>query len=251
MRTRTRTVSGYLNSVRRRLNFIWGQSNAEGKGLASDLPSALQVGQPWVQYSLTEILSGISFPTWQRSWGAVGTFGGEHGIEITFAADVVVSNKPTALCKWARGGTDLPSFLSTWYAPSVAFFQAQRAAAPFPVDLGSLIVLQGETDATDATNAAAWSANFSTIVSQFRTDLAAPTLPVMVYQLNSADTIPFLSTVRAQQASWVAAEVAAGRRAALINVDGTPVQPDGLHLTSAGLQLFGNLAAAQNAVWFP
>lgn len=154
-----------------------------------------------------------------RSWGLV-----KMGIGDTSLADY-----------W-RNGAAYPTDPPRLFAQMVTFLRA--AEVEIGGRIAAFVWIQGERDATDATDAAAYEAN----LTQFIADVRAywPALPFIFNRLHNSNPDAHKATIRAAQAA-VAAAVSG---TTMIDVDALALQGDSLHFTADGYVALGNLVGA-------
>ena len=139
------------------------------------------------------------------------------------------------------------SALREWELPdgalgrrAVARAHAALRAAAGDARLRCLLFYQGETDATEATDAATWGASFVRWVAAMREELQAPQLPVGVVAITAADSAcPHLDAVRAAQLRIPAAV----SHSFVVDARGLALQADGLHLTTEAQVQLGTMLA--------
>ena len=133
----------------------------------------------------------------------------------------------TRLCKYAIGGSPIADWISTHAAIHIA----AMVATGWTFD-GGLVWAQGEEDAKDATAAANYETSLGSLFALYRATF--PGLKVCIVQLASAftplsGTAPYIATIRAAQAAYVAGDALA----TMIDMEewvGT--QHDGVHWTA-------------------
>lgn len=255
---------------------IGGQSNADGRALAADLPPALQAPQTDVDfyYAANPGLTALAPVT----AGSVTRFGPEITFGRSMADYYAPSGDSVAILKYARGATDL---VSDWAAGGDATpggdgaqytsFQntiASGLAALQAANPGDTIVIhgmlwvQGEQDITDSAPGGAFptaTADYAANLTQFIGDIRATfgeDITFYFTQISDNQTVfsnpadpdyPYYLQLRAAQAS-VASNVP---DTVMINIDGPQysMREDHLHFDAAGQQAIGQaFASAAQAV---
>lgn len=144
---------------------------------------------------------------------------------------------PVKIAKFAVGGSSLAF---DWLDPAgdqlavnaIAFLKARQAELG-GMRLGGVFWDQCEADATDATMAANYSANMTTIVGMFRAVFGPITW--VFKRLSSAGAQTYNATVRTQQALYAASD----SNSVMIDSDDTKLY-DGLHYDARSCQLMGD-----------
>ena len=110
--------------------------------------------------------------------------------------------------------------------------------------LAGILWYQGESDARDILNAQLWPHRFSHLINQFRADLNANALPVLLIGLGDqpqvgrfADQFPHWKFVQDAQSKFVMADVR------YVSAAGLPKLDDDLHLSTPGQIKLGQSAA--------
>jgi hypothetical protein len=235
---------------------IGGQSNAEGRALASDLPLELRAPRediPFYYASLTTLRPA-----------SVGRFGlGDKqmfGPEVTFgrsmAAFAARFHTKIALIKQTTGGTNLyaqwvaggdattagdgPAYVKfqTMVGKGLEALQAANPDAKFV--LAGMIWMQGESDvgAHDGDQSGNYQRNLTAFINDIRLTYGA-NLPFVIGQLSANQTgvgpTEQRETVRAAQKA-VAASLP---NTALVDTDQFELKPDHTHFTATGQQALG------------
>lgn len=227
---------------------IMGQSNAEGLGIASRLPAALQSvnGQYFAQVSAL-----VTPPNWiTYGPGPVAALhynnGDNFGPEVGIASDlgpaypiqkIAVSGASLAY-HWRADGV-YPSATSNLAHQAFAVMK-QRAAA-WGCEHVYLVWVQGETDASKQADAAAYAANLAALAALERTYLPHTTWVVTRLDLaqEQSSLVVYGDTLRAQQAAFVSKD----SDAILVDTDGAQTYGDHLHWNNAGLLDVGHRVA--------
>lgn len=225
--------------------FIAGQSNAMQTGDKADLPTALQSPQDDILYAKKTFANPTDPTGTEHSWQALApATNNSFGSEILFGRELADAGHRIAIVKFAIAGSGLAA---DWlgapdrYADAVVWWDSQLALFPPPLiySVRGLLWIQGETDAGSATDSAAYEANMNTLASQFRADYGASTL-ILVLKLNDECDRTYRDDVRAAEVAYVAGDP----DSAIYDTDDIPLQPDNVHLTSAGQIASGERAAA-------
>lgn len=144
----------------------------------------------------------------------------------------------TSLADHWRKGSVYPTIPPNLYARHITFLKdsmrilnAVIAAYVFPL---------GETDATDAADAAAFQVNQTQYIADIRADLGNPTLPVILLRLHINNPGAHKLTIRAAQEA-IASSVPG---VFLIDVDDLTLQGDNLHFTADSYITLGNRVGA-------
>jgi len=248
-------------ATRLRVCLLGGQSNADGRAVPTELPSALQIPQPDVDlYYKVEGSTG-TLTTLRPGLSETSQFGPEVMLGNRLAK--LHANEPgtrIAIIKYANGGTNLHT---EWKAggdattngdgPEYLVFQqtvrdglaALAAAHPqAEITLEGMAWMQGETDAT-AAQAAAYQANLTTFISDVRATFA-PRLPFIIGRLSNNQTdiaATYRDTIRAGQTAVAATDPLAS----IIDTDGLPMKSDNLHFNGTAQQAMGVSFAGQMA----
>jgi hypothetical protein len=169
------------------------------------------------------------------------------GPAVAFARRLVEQQprRRVILVPCAKGGTSIDVWAradarTTLYGSCLARVRETAARGR----LAGLLWYQGESDARDATSAGSWSAKFTRVVEDFRSDLRDPDLRVLVVGL--AD--PPLTGVNASRfPAWRAVQDAQRdlRLPNSVHVSAAqlPMKADQLHLTTAGQIALGQRMA--------
>lgn len=192
-----------------------GQSNAQGHGAASLLPSTLQAAQIGAK------IYDYNYNKWSDIVAGTNTLtiANDFGFEVTFTSSMVkYKGRNIYIIKYAVGSSYLAftgssdwnvattgagSLLEAFKANVVLAVKVLTSQGKTPVYKGFLW-MQGEQDATNQTYANAYQVNLQNLISNVRTYFATPALPFVIYQIRgvSADAAEVYSaTVKAAQAT--------------------------------------------------
>lgn len=156
---------------------IWGQSNAEGRGLRSELPPELQALPPNVQIVQTELTDQ------DDQW---------FGVEVSLGAELAAAypEDEILLIKYTRGSTFILDWWwnKTLYQDALAFTLAGLEGIQ---PLG-FIWIQGESDSTLLDNAERYPARLKAFLHRFRTDIGNSMLTAYIVMVNGAGTFSWL-----------------------------------------------------------
>jgi Carbohydrate esterase, sialic acid-specific acetylesterase len=126
--------------------------------------------------------------------------------------------------------------ISKWQPPRAAYASciSQVQAAGGHVD--GILFLQGESDATNKSDAGNWAKRFTVVLNGFRTDLGSD-VPFVIGQIGhiSASGFKYQQKVRDQQAKAAAAHPGL----AMITTDDLDMGSDGLHFTVDSYKTIG------------
>jgi len=100
-----------------------------------------------------------------------------------------------------------------------------------------IVSIHGESDAADATAAAAYDTSLGAVVTALRNTLSNANTHAVIVQLHSSCSSANTATVRTKQSDWVAAQGAS--KATLIDGSTYTLHSDNLHYTEAGAQNLG------------
>jgi hypothetical protein len=229
-----------------------GQSNADGRALITDLSTNYQAKtQPANVTMFRNSRTAIE----QLQMGVNQTFLSptlQFGPQMSLAWTAETNSRPLAITQYAIGGTVVG--LNTNAGWNVAqtnnpYFYLmlthvwRQSALALAAKIGrtpkAITWVHGESDALDATYAAAYYANMTNFISELRTQLILPTTPFIV-TLTPDDYPSYNPTdilaVRTAQTNVVTAL----SYCALVNCDDIPLQGDALHYTMAGQLTLGN-----------
>ena len=260
-RSPVRSVSVPALGDRAEIVVLFGQSNAEGHADGAALPASLRGALPrcriWDE-------AGSEFAAMQhgvntRSYGPSLWC----GPELTLATAIAERVGTVYVVKFALPATALgatPGPWNEWGADAdelyrILLVRIDNAAARLRADgllprVTGIVMMQGESDATDAALAAGYRANLTQLVRKFRGELVgrglgdAEPVPFVCGAISRslpASSFPFVDQVRNAQFA-VAAELP---RCLCVDTRGLLMQSDGVHFdTAAALELGRRLAAA-------
>lgn len=239
-----------------KLVLIAGQSNAVGHGDTDHVDRGLAVTTPYTSATIdTKISDGLSDPI---AWTTVARrdlqpyhAGGASGMgpEISLGRYLVEYNgiaSVVPMSKFAVGGTFITDWLpsgtvpaaSNLYSQFIAYIDAQIAATG--EQLGVLVWMQGDTDATDSAASLAYQANLTTLMAALRVRYG--NFVLVITKMNSASSgsgivAGYRANVQAAQAAYVATD----SHSVLVDCDGVPNSTDNVHYDGDGLISVGNL----------
>lgn len=204
---------------------IAGQSNAAGRADTDDItPSALQtlLETPFPSVLLKQKLAQSTLDpiVWDSDYATTAVQPRVNptqnmGPELSMARYLDRANpNQFRLAKFALGGSGLndnwrqgsaypgsPIGGPNLFAQFISFMQA--AETELNGRIAAIVWVQGETDALDTSDAAAYQANFTQFISDVR--VSFPGVPFIFNRLHSANAGTFVSTVRAAQTAVDAA----------------------------------------------
>ncbi|MBT8038428.1 MAG: sialate O-acetylesterase [Verrucomicrobiae bacterium] len=245
---------------------LGGQSNADGRPVASGLPTSpvnLQQPQDDVDFYPRDNLTTLR-PATVFSGGEI-----KFGPEITLGrrlSDSLGGRKGirVAILKYAFGGTNLAvdwkaggDATTTGDGPRYASFQQTvtngltALAAEYPnaiLELEGMVWVQGESDASD-THAANYEANLAAFIADVRLTYGAD-LPFVVTRLSDGQTnlnSGHLATIRAAQVTVADADPLT----VWTDTDGFGLAGDNLHFDAAGQQQLGTATAGALLSFLP
>lgn len=234
---------------------VFGQSNAKGAALTAG------ASETWRSFSgapLTNLKSpqndwlmcADSPPDVDTPWAAGAPRLVNFGAWLTFGRVLVDYNRKIAIINMAFGGCGADCWINgvvDRYAQSLAYMQAEFDAFPLPGEKrwGGIFQITGETDAQNLATANALGPNIALMQSWYRTDLGAPDLSLIVYQLHIGIARTFATQARASVAAMVLDEKAAGRKAAIANIDDIVAwhTGDSIHLNALAAETLGQRGA--------
>lgn len=250
-----------------RIYLLGGQSNANGRGDASQLAAPLASPQTdvrfyWHRTQATTNVGWLLEDQWidlaPGSGHGVTTpiYPKEFGSELSFGRAMADADSSAriALIKYAHGGTNLYSQWSAsgeMYANFVATVQAGLAAlsaAGHTYELRGMIWHQGEADT--GAQADNYEVNLTSLVNRVRNDLfAGQPAPFVIGSISNSQygsqiTTPGTGAYKVRQAQQaVAANIV---QVGFVNTDGFPVRPtDTIHFDHNGQIALGQGFAAQ------
>lgn len=193
-----------------------GQSNMVGIGQVTGLPESLREAQDDVQ------IYWSGYPTWRglqpsSDYGAAYT-GPEPSFGRTLAD--TLPDREIRLIKHAVGGTDLYSYWNPGESPAdlamgdgyrvfrntVSAGLAALEAEGVAYEIAGMIWMQGESDATSETMAAAYADNLAHLVARVREDTGEPDLPFALGLIDCLGNCAYRTEVRNAQREVAAAD---------------------------------------------
>ncbi len=243
-----------------RVFFLGGQSNGDGRGYSSGLPTNLQAPQTDVDFyftvegshpfegQLTDLKPGSPEFEQTNFFGSEITFG--RSMADFYAGD---PNTSVAIIKYANGGTNQ---LHDWKAggtsgtandgPEYVTFQntvtdgmaALEAANPgVQLEVSGMIWMQGESATASDERHDAYEAGLTNFIADVRLTYGED-LPFVLGQLSLGQT--FLDPTRLASVRTMQANVAAGHAfTSMVVTDGFSIKSDDLHFDASGLQDLG------------
>jgi len=235
---------------------ISGQSNAAGQW-SGTVPAHLQTADAgikiWTGASWDTLVNGTNNQTLASGISTAGWWGPESQFAYLFRQ--MFPTETIYLLKAAVGSTGIAYWLPSGvgYNLITANITPALAALSSPV-VDGFLWYQGEQDATTSVLANAYQANMEALDVVVKTTWrGTEATRMMVAQVNPGDGRAYLSTVRAAQAAYCAADPA-GRF--LNNTAAYSYQGDAVHLTATGLvscgaDMFANYLTARRSrmVW--
>ena len=148
--------------------------------------------------------------------------GAFHDLQPETVGVVMCAVSGTTISKWLPGRSVYTNCID------------QVHAAGGHID--GILFLQGESDATNESDANAWAKRFSTVLKGFKTDLGSD-VPFVIGQIGkiTASGFGYQKTVRSQQAKAATAHPGL----AMITTTDLPTGSDGLHFTDASYKTIG------------
>jgi hypothetical protein len=223
-----------------------GASGAKGTADPTGLPtdyatfygtevdlSAEQVGVPW----------GYNFDGPNESQainaGGLQPRSTQHGWDLSLGAELAaMPGHNVALAGYARGGVTLAvDWLGTVGTNARTFFDAQRALLSPAHAVKGHIWNVNNSDAGNQTYAEAYAANMATMVASMRGMTGCSAMHVYVIRAHVDGDAAYTSTVRTQQAAFVASD----GNATLVDQDSCELDVGNVHLTQAGLITLGGI----------
>ncbi len=184
---------------------LGGQSNGDGRGLNTGLPSSLQSTQTDVRIYYDDLFDGTPHnPKWQDlrpglSGGYLSSSSGgtdKFGPEVSFGR-AMADARPTqniAIIKYSPGSTDL---YSDWKAtdPTGPMYQNFLGHVNDALDdltnnghtytVSGMLWMQGENDTATSAMANSYEANLTNFVNNVRTDLGVANMRLVIGQINA------------------------------------------------------------------
>ena len=237
---------------------LGGQSNADGRPVASDLPTSpvnLQEPQDDVDFyprdNLTTLRPATFFSGGEVKFGPEITMGRRLSDSLGGRAGIRV-----AILKYALGGTKLATdwvpggdATTTGDGPQYAAFQQtvtnglDALAAAYPnatLELEGMVWVQGESDA-NSTDAPNYESNLTAFIADLRATYGDG-LPFVLSRLSSGQTAlnsTYLTTIRNAQTTVADAD----SLTEWVDTDGFGLSGDNLHFDATGQQQLGNATA--------
>lgn len=238
-----------------RVFLVAGQSNAAGQW-AGAIPSQLQTADAgikiWTGAAWNTLVNGTNNQTLAAP--AVGYWGPEA--QFCYLCRQAFPTDTVYILKHAVGSTEIAYYLpgGTGYNAVTAALPTALAALTTP-NIEGLLWYQGEQDATTQVLADAYQAKLEQLATTVKTTWKGnEATRFFIAQVWPQDTRPYLSTVRAAQAAFCAADPATR----LLNDTTSYVYFDGVHLNGAGQvscgqDMFANYGKARRSriTWGP
>ena len=183
------TASGVMpvHAAHYRVYLLGGQSNANGRGDASELTAPLASPQTDVRFYWHKTQVTPNGNLTQDAWldlqpdsghgvNSPSSFTNEFGSELSFGRTIADSNASVnvAIIKYSHGGTDLAN---NWaasgaqYTTFVSTVQAGLAALTdvgHTYEMGGMVWIQGENDAGSTNKANQYATNLSNLIERVR-----------------------------------------------------------------------------------
>lgn len=222
-----------------KLFILAGQSNMDGQAFVSGLPEMLQAPQADVAFYRDR---------WTTLQPGSGKTSAQFGPEVTFGRAMADLNPDAniALLKyavsgsnlyygWNPGGNGRPtgsyySTLMTKVADALASLGPDSTA-----EIGGVIWMQGESDASTPTMAATYEVNLTQFINSVRTDLGSPNLPFVIGQISEAPSWSYGSIVREAQYDVSRAVP----NTWMVRTSDLTFNDDGIHYDAAGQYALG------------
>jgi hypothetical protein len=183
-----------------------GQSNMVGLGYNSELTAAQAADVPRAHIYLNDsVHNNPNRLNWTGLRPGFGVTPTRFGPELSFGrhlrelwpdhtiAIIKVAEGATALHdRWAAGTGDLYQLLVAEVEQQMRDLQIE-----WRPELAGFIWMQGESDAIDRSHANAYATRFEAFISQLRSDLGVPLLPVVSGLIVEQSLWPYAGTVRA------------------------------------------------------
>lgn len=137
---------------------------------------------------------------WRRIPDILQQYGGYATAGISLECPVLGASLRRNLMPGATDGRNIFNQSMARLDADIAIYRSQPACEVF---------IQGETDASDTTDASQYQANLTAYIAAVRAHLGNPTFPFFLVKVNpnlSAGSFPFLATVRAAQDAVAAAD---------------------------------------------
>lgn len=232
---------------------IWGQSNAEGRALISNLSGADQArttpANCFISRRDTSVTAQLVMGTNQTTTNIATQFGPE--MPIAWAAETAGKRLYISKCgigssylyntAGADWGVDeLPT--SGHFHPTAMRQLWQMEADMLNAGVGpvfkGLCWMQGEQDATDATYGAAYQANLEALTAKFREQVGDATAKVVLARIRDQDPT-FDAGAVANVRAAVQTIATAQTNTEWFDTDSMALQGDNVHYDAAGMKLLG------------
>jgi hypothetical protein len=244
---------------------IWGQSNAFGQQGTANLLNAqrINIGNVYANVNFRQKSSqppAADPILWTTdSFGSLSSYtstqdnNSSHGIDGTGLGpaqslgrhlDYFERNKCDITCVGVSGSTLAVDWLPTGTFPAgtnlydQALAVTNAAMASFGSQIAGFFWVQGETDATDAGQAAAYEANLTALFNAVRA--AYGPIPIVFAQLQSGVAAAHVATIRTAQANVAAAF----SNCTLVLTDDIGLGGDNIHYTADGYAALGDRMAS-------
>lgn len=240
-----------------------GQSNANGFGIPSQLPAALQEAQPNVLFDNAYVnatpawapLQPPTEPSNRYNFGGqynIDYAGGGFGPEITTGRGIsaAMGGLQVAELKFSQGGTNL---VADWnpdnpqgqmlYPMMVSRVNASLASLQSlnptkTVRIKGFFWMQGESDV----DGPRYQADLTNLIARVRTDFGDPNLPFIIGQVGAAWTGNAIS--QAQAAVGTPGSPAYVHDTLMVTTADLPIIFDNMHFNTTGVQRLGDRYAA-------
>jgi len=235
-------AQGALESCDVWLHFLFGQSNADGRGNVGDLVSPYNVTSNAYIYDGTSSYVGLTTSTNRSTQNKIGPlFGMNNGLKDSYPE--------VYFAKYAKGGHAIGSsrantFVkpSTEYTNLINYFNDayNQIVADFPTKTVKVVWyhIQGEAECVDGV-ADTYETLFNTLYTNIRSDIDyTEEFPVVISELPSSQ----IGYVTAQQnAFWKseATSLASQSNIYLVNQDFASPLPDGVHFSTNQVNTVG------------
>lgn len=234
-----------------------GQSNMAGAGLLADIPATTPAyGSRIWNYKFNETWQNPAAEAIHDATGLVDSVyenGYVDGVgPLLFFADHFLryseGDVEVGLVPCAKGATEMDDWErpvgsldnTTLYGATIGRMQDAAASGT----IAGFIWYQGEGDAGNTTEANAWATKFTTMITNIRTDLSIPNLPVVFVQIGACSA-SYLSThpdwplVQTNQSKVVTIP----RCVMVPNTDSTLLSGNDVHIDTASQQVIGERIA--------
>jgi hypothetical protein len=249
---------------------IFGQSNARGQANTSLSDSGLNVTTLYanVQHAHQSAPAAADPPVWVnvpaagterdlQPWAAPGSPG--MGVELSLGRYMaeysdcvlplhssVIAIAGSTISQWLPAST-YPTTPPNLYAQMVAYFRERETTTGKTLKLA--VWIQGESDATQDANAAAYEGRLGTLMDAFHVDFPDALFVVVGLNQNmvgfNSITQTRFDTIRAAQATCIAARSA---WSVFVNPDHVTMSTDNLHYAADGYWSLGNAIGAASIV---